>query len=123
MKQNLAGLWEERLSQPLHLFDLELLLEVVHGLEQLQPLAVDHLLPGNLLLGEVGERDRLLGQAWRSGETYIPGRVAQVMTQARRRLDQICLAETDTMGRILGLRDAFARTRAASELADSCQAD
>lgn len=67
--------------------------------------------------------DRLLGQAWRSGETHIPGRVAQVMTQARRRLDQICLAETDTMGRILGLRDAFARTRAASELADSCQAD
>lgn len=67
--------------------------------------------------------DRLLGQAWRSGEHYIPGRMAQVMTQARRRLDQICLAETDTMGRILGLRDAFSRTRAATELADSCQAD
>lgn len=67
--------------------------------------------------------DRLLGQAWRSGETYIPGGVAKVMTQARRRLDQICLAETDTMGRILGLRDAFSRTRAATELADSYQAD
>lgn len=67
--------------------------------------------------------DRLLGQAWRSGEAYIPGRVAGVMTQCRRRLDQICLSETDTIGRISGLGKAFGRTRAAMELADAGQAD
>ena len=67
--------------------------------------------------------DRLLGQAWRSGERYIPGRVSQVMTQSRRRLDQICLSETGLAGRIFGLGQAFSRTRAAMELADSSQAD
>ena len=67
--------------------------------------------------------DRLLGQAWRSGERFIPGRIAKIMTQSRRRLDQICLSETGTIGRVSGLGRAFGRTRAAMELADSGQAD
>ncbi|WP_300393302.1 GNAT family N-acetyltransferase [Henriciella sp.] len=67
--------------------------------------------------------DRLLGQAWRSGEHIIPGRAAQLMTQSRRRLDQICLSETGTLGRLSGLGKAFGRTRAAMELAESGQAD
>lgn len=67
--------------------------------------------------------DRLLGQAWRTGESMFPGMAAKLMTQSRRRLDQICLAETRTRGRINGLGQAVFRTRAALALADSGQAD
>ena len=63
--------------------------------------------------------DRLLGQAWRSGESYLNGQLSHVMTQSRRRLDQICLSELDNRGRVRGLRKALGRTRAAVELADS----
>ncbi|WP_300381956.1 GNAT family N-acetyltransferase [Henriciella sp.] len=65
--------------------------------------------------------DRLLGQAWRSGERLLDGRVSRVLTQSRRRLDQICLSETDNIGRLSGLYQAFTRTRAAMELAESDQ--
>ena len=67
--------------------------------------------------------DRLLGQAWRTGERMLPGMAAKLMTQSRRRLDQICLSDTGTRGRINGLGKAFVRTRAALALADSSQAD
>jgi len=63
--------------------------------------------------------DRLLGQAWRSGERLTPGRLAQLMTQSRRRLDQICLAETNPLSRLTGVGAAFRRTAAALELAEA----
>ncbi|WP_169711725.1 GNAT family N-acetyltransferase [Henriciella litoralis] len=63
--------------------------------------------------------DRLLGQAWRSGERLLDGRVSNVMTQSRRRLDQICLSELDPINRLKGLRQAARRTVAALELAES----
>jgi CelD/BcsL family acetyltransferase involved in cellulose biosynthesis len=62
--------------------------------------------------------DRLLGQAWRSGETYLSGRVARVMTQSRRRLDQICICETSSLARIAGIGAAVKQAAAAPELAD-----
>lgn len=63
--------------------------------------------------------DRLLGQAWRSGETYMHGKVSTVMTQSRRRLDQICLAEIDPLSRMNGVTTAFSRKVAALELAET----
>ncbi|MEM5517768.1 GNAT family N-acetyltransferase [Henriciella sp. AS95] len=63
--------------------------------------------------------DRLLGQAWRSGETYLSGKASDVMAQSRRRLDQICLSETHTLSRVSGLRQAMGRTAAALQLAES----
>lgn len=63
--------------------------------------------------------DRVLGQAWRSGEKFIDGKVATVMTQSRRRLDQICLSEIDPLSRINGFTQAFSRKLAALELAES----
>lgn len=62
--------------------------------------------------------DRLLGQAWRSGERHIGGKISQVMTQSRRRLDQICISEVEPIGRLNGIGRAFRRTAAALELAD-----
>ncbi|WP_084400055.1 GNAT family N-acetyltransferase [Henriciella aquimarina] len=63
--------------------------------------------------------DRLLGQAWRSGERLSPARLAHLMTQSRRRLDQICLAELTPLRRLNGLGKAFGRTAAALESADT----
>jgi CelD/BcsL family acetyltransferase involved in cellulose biosynthesis len=63
--------------------------------------------------------DRLLGQAWRSGEKHLSGKLSGVMTQSRRRLDQICLAETHLLSRMSGLGRAVSRTGAALQLAES----
>lgn len=63
--------------------------------------------------------DRLLGQAWRSGEAHISGKVSTVMAQSRRRLDQICLSETDPLSRLNGLSKAVGRTANALELAET----
>lgn len=61
--------------------------------------------------------DRVLGQAWRTGERVLGGRPANLMTQSRRRLDQICLAEINPVGRLAGLGKAFGRTAAVLEAA------
>lgn len=66
--------------------------------------------------------DRLLGQAWRLGETCLDQRIGGLMTQSRRRLDQICLSEISPAARLAGLRKAFARSGAAMELAETDQA-
>ncbi len=61
--------------------------------------------------------DRLLGQAWRTGERVLVGRPASLMTQSRRRLDQICLSEITPISRLAGLGKAFGRTANALDLA------
>lgn len=61
--------------------------------------------------------DRLLGQAWRCGENTFNDRIGGLMTQSRRRLDQICLSEVKPAARVRGLARAFGRTAAALDLA------
>ncbi|MGB3627103.1 MAG: GNAT family N-acetyltransferase [Henriciella sp.] len=62
--------------------------------------------------------DRVLGQAWRSGERFIDGKLSTAMTQSRRRLDQICLSEIDPLSRMNGLTSAFTQKVANLELAE-----
>lgn len=63
--------------------------------------------------------DRLLGQAWRTGEQNLNTRISEVMKSSRRRLDQVCISEIKPMSRLVGIGKSFQKAAAALELADS----
>ncbi|MEM8618033.1 MAG: GNAT family N-acetyltransferase [Pseudomonadota bacterium] len=61
-----------------------------------------------------GKRDswapsRLTGHLWRRGEAVLPGKVAGLMARARRRMDQIALAETSQTARMAGVVTALSQ--------------
>lgn len=50
---------------------------------------------------------RIAGRIWRSGERALPGKAGELMARARRRVDQIALAETTMSARVAGLFSAL----------------
>ncbi|MEM1035392.1 MAG: GNAT family N-acetyltransferase [Pseudomonadota bacterium] len=52
---------------------------------------------------------RIAGRVWRSGEAVMPGRVGELMSRTRRRMDQIALSEVSTGARLSGVYHALSQ--------------
>lgn len=52
---------------------------------------------------------RIAGRIWRAGEANLPGKLGDVMGRARRRMDQIALAEVTIGARASGVWNALAK--------------